>query len=114
MRIAAWAAVAVLAATISCQSSDVSRAVGARCDTNAECDTKCLQPSGDWPGGFCTLLCDDSSGCPSDARCIDEEGGVCAFTCTDDPSCAFLGTGYACKAIDSKGAGAKVMVCRGG
>jgi hypothetical protein len=108
-------ALVVILSTAACQSSDVSRAVGARCDVNAECDTKCLEPSGDWPGGFCTLLCDDSTNCPGDTTCIDEQGGgVCAFTCTDDPSCTFLGAGYTCKAVDSKGAGAKVMVCHGG
>ncbi len=106
--------VVLVLALAACQSSDVSRSVGARCDTNAECDTECLGPSGDWPGGFCTILCDTSAACPENTKCIDENGGVCAFSCTDDPSCAFLGAGYRCEAVDSKGAGTKVMVCRGG
>jgi len=103
-------AVLLLAA---CQSSDVSRSVGARCDTNAECETQCLGPSGEWPGGFCTVLCDNDMGCPEGTRCIEENGGVCAFACGADAACNFLGTGYTCKALDSHGGGAKVMVCRG-
>jgi hypothetical protein len=97
----------------ACQSSDVSRSVGARCDSNAECDVECLS-SGDWPGGFCTVLCDNDTGCPDGARCIEENGGVCAFGCTADAGCTFLGADYTCKAIDSHGGGTKVMVCRGG
>ncbi|MFT3695807.1 MAG: hypothetical protein QM831_21900 [Kofleriaceae bacterium] len=98
----------------ACQSSDVSRDIGARCDTNAECNAKCEAPSGDWPGGFCTLLCDTDADCDSDTRCIDEDGGICAFSCTGDNECGFLGSGYTCQDRDSHGGGAKVMVCRGG
>jgi hypothetical protein len=97
----------------SCQNADVSRAVGARCDTNADCDTKCLVPDGDWPGGFCTMLCDSDTNCPEGTRCIDQDGGVCAFACTTDPDCTFLGA-YTCQSRDSHGGGAKVDVCRGG
>ena len=106
--------VLVLMVMASCQSSDVSRQVGARCDTNAECDVKCLPPAGDWPGGFCTVLCDTDANCPANTRCIDEQGGICAFTCEGDPGCAFLGDGYTCKMVDSHGGGAKVNACRGG
>jgi hypothetical protein len=97
----------------ACQSSDVSRAVGARCASNAECDTQCLTTP-EWPGGFCTLLCDDDTGCPDGTRCIEENGGVCAFACGADAACTFLGTDYTCKSRDSHGGGTKVMVCRGG
>ncbi|MEO8550647.1 MAG: hypothetical protein ABI678_11760 [Kofleriaceae bacterium] len=106
--------VAILLALGACQSSDVSREVGARCDTNAECDQKCLAPDGDWPGGFCTVLCDSDAECPEDTRCIEQDGGVCAFGCATDVDCAFLGDGYTCKERDSHGGGAKVSVCRGG
>ena len=106
--------VVFLIALGACQSTNVSRGVGARCDTNAECDTKCMGPSSDWPDGFCTELCDTSANCPDDTRCIDEEGGVCAFPCAATADCTFLGPQYSCQDRDSKGAGAKVMVCRGG
>ena len=105
--------VLAIAVWLGCQSSDVSRSLGARCDLSAECDHRCLPPSADWPGGFCTSPCDDNTGCPPNARCIDEAGGVCAFSCADTPSCSFLGAGYVCKQRDSKGGGAKVSVCRG-
>ena len=105
---------ALLLAVAACQSSDVSRAVGARCDTNTECDEKCLAPSGEWPGGFCTVLCDTNADCPEGTLCIEQDGGVCAFSCAGDVNCAFLGDGYTCKERDSHGGGTKVMVCRGG
>jgi len=98
----------------ACQSSDVSRELGARCDVQADCDDRCLTPSTDWPGGFCTVTCDDDADCPSDSACIDEgNGGICAFTCRDDRYCEFLGAGYTCKERDAHPDGMKVTVCRG-
>ncbi len=96
----------------ACQSSDVSRDVGARCDTNADCNSKCEVPSADWPDGFCTVLCDSNANCPENTVCIEEDGGICAYTCAADPDCTFLGA-YSCKQRDSHGAGAKVNACRG-
>jgi len=105
--------VLVLGLIAACQSSDVSREVGARCDSNADCDQKCETPGTAWPGGFCTELCDSDANCPENTRCIDEDGGVCEFTCAADPDCVVLGTGYTCKQLDSHGGGAKVNACRG-
>ena len=99
----------------ACQDADVSRAVGARCDRSSECEDRCLAPSGDWPGGFCTLDCDRDDDCPADTACIREDnGGVCAYLCETDPGCAFLGGGYGCKDRDAIVEGdPKVLVCRG-
>lgn len=107
--------IAILVLALSgCQSSDVSRSLGARCDLTAECDDRCLPPSASWPGGFCTLTCDSDADCPTGAACIDEEGGVCAFTCSTDPGCAFLGADYRCLDFDRHGdVGNRVAVCRG-
>jgi hypothetical protein len=106
---------ALALAVAACQSSDVSRSLGARCDLNADCDETCLGPTGDWPGGFCTTSCDTNADCGEAARCIDEMGrGACAFSCLVDVDCAFLGTGYGCKDIDGHTGGIKVKVCRGG
>jgi len=96
-----------------CQDSDVSRDVGARCDVAADCAERCLPPSADYPGGFCTLGCADRAACPDGATCADREGGVCLFTCTTDASCSFLGAGWRCASADLRGGGIKVMVCRG-
>jgi hypothetical protein len=98
----------------ACQHSDVSREVGARCELSAECDDRCLPPSSNYPGGFCTLACSDRSECPSETTCADREGGVCLFECAGDPDCAFLGAGWQCRVDDLRGGGIKVMVCRGG
>lgn len=108
-------ALALIVATACSPSSNVSRELGAICDSNSECADRCLGPSADWPDGFCTLDCDTDDDCgASDAVCIDEGGGgACAFTCADDRQCSFLGA-YACKERDAhEGGGAKVMICRG-
>ena len=107
-----FAIVAIVLA--GCQSSDVSRELGARCDTRNDCDDRCLLPSADWPDGFCTIACETDLECPELAACLEEEGGVCAFLCTADPGCTFLGAGYTCKERDARGGAGKRMVCRGG
>ena len=107
------AVIAIVGALIACQHSDVSREVGARCDSSNECDERCLGPGTDYPSGFCTVACSTRDECPSDTTCADREGGVCLFECTNDNSCAFLGTGWRCASVDLRGGGIKVMVCRG-
>ena len=104
--------VAIVVLLAACQSSDVSRDVGAECTSNAECNDKCEAPSADWPNGFCTVLCDSDADCDNGTRCIDEDGGICAFTCGANPDCVFLGA-YVCKSVDSHGGGTKVNACRG-
>jgi hypothetical protein len=86
--------------------------MGARCDRADECDERCLT-GGAYPGGFCSLSCDDDGACPSDARCVADDGGVCLFACDADADCTFLGEGWRCAARDVQGGGAQVMVCRG-
>jgi hypothetical protein len=113
LRALALAAVAVVALG-ACQSSDVSRELGARCTQTHDCDERCLVPAADYPGGFCTSSCTDKRECPDGATCADRDDGVCLYTCTADPDCAFLGAGWACKDADLEGGGVKVMVCRGG
>lgn len=104
---------ALVSALAACQSSDVSRSLGAECTLDSDCAEKCLS-GGNWPDGFCTTVCDNDTSCSTDARCIEESGGVCAFACTADENCQFLGTTFTCQAFDSHGGGTKVMVCRGG
>ena len=100
-------------ALAACQSSDVSRELGARCDVTADCDERCLLPSVDWPGGFCTIHCETDNDCTADAACLEEEGGICAFSCVSDPGCTFLGAGYTCTERNARGGAGKRMVCRG-
>ncbi len=103
-----------LALLFGCNSNDVSRTLGARCDKTSECDDRCLVPSEEFPAGFCTVDCTSSGECPSGADCVDNEGGICLFQCTTDASCAFLGAGWACRAEPLKVDPSKqVMVCRG-
>lgn len=104
---------AIACALAACQSSDVSRELGARCDASDDCDDRCLPPSADWPDGFCTTRCETDNDCESGAACLEEEGGVCAFTCGIDIECGFLGSGYACKERGARGGAGTRMVCRG-
>lgn len=116
MRSVILAFVGMLGASVAlgaCQSSDVSRAVGARCSVNSECDQRCLPPGTDYPGGFCTSACNGRSDCPTGATCADREGGICLFECSVETDCEFLGAGWHCKAVDLRGGGIKVMVCAG-
>jgi hypothetical protein len=96
----------------ACGGSDVSRELGARCDVVEECDERCLRPSDDYPGGFCTVSCDDSADCPGGGVCVDEQGGVCLFSCVTDLGCEFLGAGWRCQERDALPDG-EVMACRG-
>ena len=91
-------------------SSDVSRELGARCDDGDDCDARCLPPA-DFPGGFCSISCEGDGDCPSDAGCVDLEGGVCLFQCADDAACRFLGEGWACASVAERGSTEEVMVC---
>ena len=105
----AWIALAA-----ACGDDGVSRAVGARCEAARDCDERCLAPDADYPGGFCTISCESSDDCPSDATCVDTEGGICLFSCVDDPGCTFLGPGWACRERDLRAnPDTKVKVCRG-
>jgi hypothetical protein len=98
----------------ACQTSDVSRELGARCDDAAECDDRCLMAGSDYPGGFCTTACDGRDDCEAGATCAELDGGVCLFECAGNDGCLFLGTGWRCVAADLRGGSAsKVMVCRG-
>ena len=103
----------VMALVAACQDSAVSREVGARCNRSTECDERCLTSDTDYPGGFCTIACNDRSECPTHTTCADREGGVCLFECDADRDCAFLGSGWQCTDADLRGGGIKVMVCRG-
>ena len=79
--------------------ADVTREVGARCDTAAECDDRCLPPSAQAPGGFCSTTCADAGDCPGDTTCVDRDAGICLFTCFADADCRFLGEGWGCREL---------------
>jgi hypothetical protein len=96
-----------------CNPDDVTRSVGARCESVDECDDRCLGPSTDYPDGFCSVDCTTSGDCPA-GECVDREGGVCLFTCRDADDCRFLGPGWTCLEDSLRGSpDQKVMVCRG-
>jgi hypothetical protein len=112
----ALAALALALAAGGCSvSAEVSRELGARCDSADECDDRCLAPGASFPGGFCSVSCEASADCPFGASCADAEGGVCLFGCAEDLECAFLGAGWRCFEVSLReDAARKVQVCLGG
>ena len=95
--------------------ADVSRTLGARCDSADECDDRCLAPGAAFPGGFCSVSCESNADCPVEASCADAESGVCLFECADNGECEFLGPGWACFARALReDAARQVLVCIGG
>ena len=93
-------------------ASEVSREVGARCDMQSECDERCLAGTL-YPGGFCSVACDDDGDCPGGSLCAEREGGVCLLGCVEVDDCEFLGTGWECRDDDAHPSGEPVKVCRG-
>jgi hypothetical protein len=100
---------AVMMLVINCVSSDVSRTMGARCDSDRECDDRCLSGD-DFPGGFCSTGCRSDDDCPANARCASGEGSVCLIACSKDSECEFLGSNWRCRSAGSSSG----RVCRGG
>jgi len=84
-----------------CAEDTLGPDIGGRCQSNSECSQRCL-PHNDYPGGFCTLACDDDRGCTRGAICMAREGGVCLFPCAAEAECAFLGQGWVCEVLSSK------------
>jgi len=103
--------VAIACLLAACRDSDVSRAIGARCDSSDECDERCLLPGADYPGGMCTISCDNSGDCPGGTSCVADEG-ACLFRCGGDADCRFLGDGWVCRERNGRPDG-MVLVCRG-
>lgn len=96
-------------------SSPVSRELGARCDSAAECEDRCLPPGAAFPGGFCSTSCEDNGDCPVESRCTATEAGVCLFACGADNECQFLGEGWRCADVSLReDATRMVKVCLGG
>jgi len=114
-RVLAVAAALALALAGCGVGGAVSRTIGARCDRSDECDDRCLPPGPVFPGGFCSVSCESSTDCPSDASCADLEAGVCLFDCRDDGECEFLGPGWRClEAVLRDDVTRGVKVCLGG
>jgi hypothetical protein len=111
MRIVTALAVLVLAACGG--GRDVDRLLGAKCDGDSDCEERCYGPNDDFPEGLCSYQCDVDRDCPSDAWCIDTDGGVCLFDCVDDIDCDFLGREWVCRDRDRRGGGGRERVCVG-
>ena len=104
------AVVTLIAVLAACSiSSDVSREIGARCDDQDECDSRCLNGPR-FPGGMCSRSCDAEEDCPDGAACVVAAGGSCLYSCRDDQGCEFLGEGWGCQLELERGGEADSMV----
>lgn len=102
-----WVCLA-LAGAAACADSEVSRVLGARCDSDRECDQRC-ETGNDFPGGFCSLHCRTDGDCPDGARCAPQlEGGVCLVACRGNSDCDFLGSRWGC--VSQSGASGNVCL----
>jgi len=81
--------------------------VGGACERDGHCVERCLE-GGDFPGGTCSLRCDEDAECPDSTFCVDEAGGVCLLACDVDDDCR---RGYACEDVDRRGHPGKSPVC---
>lgn len=102
MRILSGFLLSILIGGLSC--SPLDRGVGAPCRDDFDCRERCLE---DWPGGFCTMNCDDDRDCPPDAVCSDTRGGVCLFPCDNNAECRDMldDNDYVCDRLRNRGGG---------
>ncbi len=81
--------------------------VGGSCNQNDDCTERCLKGP-KFPGGTCSVSCDEDADCPTGSSCVEPEGGVCLMTCTLPDDCR---SDYTCKGEKSKGRGGEALVC---
>lgn len=84
--------------------------IGGTCSGNSDCEDRCFT-GGAFPDGFCSTRCLDDRDCPSDTVCVDRDGGVCMFLCSE-LDCDRLGDKWKCKERDNRGGGSD-LVCIG-
>lgn len=106
------AAISVLfVLSLAACGNHAGRQVGAACVVDGDCDggSMCLR-GGDYPGGLCSMHCNNTNQCPSIAACIKKDGGVCLVLCQTDHDCP---GGWKCKDKDLQGEPGKAGVCLG-
>ncbi len=84
---------ALLALTLAACGSDPVGVYGAPCSASSPCegDLGCVETP-QFPGGYCTLVCDGS--CEGEADCVPAGGtSLCLARCADDAACR---DGYQC------------------
>lgn len=87
--------------------------IGDHCAPTNTCPGECVR-GGDFPGGICTLECDNDADCPTDYRCVESEGGICLPSCDAEQTCIdLLGSDWRCEPRQSEGDGTEVTVCYG-
>jgi hypothetical protein len=82
--------------------------VGGPCLDDDDCVERCLE-GGRYPGGTCTIRCDEDEECPDGTWCVDHDGGVCLLGCEEEEHCR---NGYECEPQDRRGTPGDVLACR--
>lgn len=88
------------------------RAVGATCDSDDQCEGRCVTGDSNYPGGYCTLSCRDDRDCPGGTACITDNGGMCVFSCNTTGDCESFGRQFICEGRERQGAVGDALVCR--
>ncbi len=95
---------------VGCGGDQIDSFIGAECTRDSQCEERCFQ-GGNYPGGFCSIACASDNDCPSDTVCIEHDGGVCMFLCSE-LDCSRLGPRWGCHDEDRR-TGGKDNVCIG-
>lgn len=98
-----------LCAAIGLSGCGDDREVGAACEMHADCLERCVEGK-DFPGGLCTVACDDDRDCPGGTACVDKKDGICVPACERDRDCQ---GGYKCKSVGRRGDSGRADVCLG-
>jgi hypothetical protein len=106
-----WVAIGVaVVGAFACHPGDVGNdgaLVGGGCRNNGDCVERCVE-GGEFPGGTCTVGCDEDRDCPETTYCVDKEGGICLLACGHSEDCR---GGYGCRDTDREGRDGRVRVC---
>jgi len=111
MKMRAAVVLALFAAGCGPSAGANSRAVGAQCTSDQDCNNRCITDDR-FGGGMCTVSCTTDQDCPDGAACIGRDGNVCAVSCASDTECSDdFGRGWACK-DEPHASGGDINVCR--
>lgn len=108
MKVLATAGLLAMAVVIGA-GCDYMAEVGGSCSYHADCKERCVTGR-HYPGGMCTISCDDDYDCPSATYCIDRSGGICMLACDRHSDCR---RDYRCDRQNRHGHSGRIDVCIG-
>jgi hypothetical protein len=108
--VAVWFALAL--AVAGCGNDAVGKngnVVGGSCSASGGCagGSVCLTDTM-YPGGMCSIVCQQQSDCPNHTVCVQEGGGRCLLACSSASDCR---SGYACQDKSTLNPAGHATVC---